>query len=144
VENKLKPVDLQIGIGLLRLCEIKDDKLTVERLSALITLGSKCRAYQKEFLNNPLVLHICDKKVEFILQANSKADLNEILEPPKVRYNFEKIVPDGIFHVEEEELLVWCRTCLWGGGPLNEPGRERYMELFKKFYPDMAAEIGIR
>lgn len=143
LENNQPPVDLQISIGLFRISEIENDKLTVERMGALLTLGSKCRAYQKEFNNNPLILHICEKKVEFILQAKSKSDLKEMLAPPKVRYNGSSIVPIGKFHIEEEELLIWSLTSLWSGGPLSEPGYKRYMKLFKKFYPEMAAEIGI-
>lgn len=143
MENKLQPVELQVCMGLLRLREISNDKLAIERMCALIALSSKCRAYQEEFLDNPLVLQICEKKVEFILQAKTKSDLDEILSPPKVHYNFNEVVAVGNFHVEEEELLIWSRTSLWIGRPLNEPGLNRYMKLFKKFYPDMAAEIGI-
>jgi len=142
-DNALHPIELQICMGLLRLCEIKDDKLALERMVALITLGGRCRAYQKEFANNPLILVICEKKVDFILKAKTKSDLKEILSPPKVRYNWNSVVPVGDFHIEEEELLIWSLTSLWCGGPLRGPGLKRYMELFKKFYPDFAGEIGI-
>ena len=141
--DKLLDVDLQIVLGMMRLAELKDDKLVAERMSALITLGSKIRGYQKEFCNNPLALNICAKKIEFILQVKKKSELDEILQPPKVRYNGNEVVPAGNFHVEEEELLIWSLTSLWGGGPLNETGFNRYMKLFKKFYPEMAEEIGI-
>jgi hypothetical protein len=142
-ENKIQPIDLQIVTAMLRLSEIENDKLALERLAALITLSGKCRAYEKEFMNNPLILQICEKKVEFILQAKSKSDLKEIMSPPKIHYNFNEVVPVGKFHIEEEELLIWSLTSLWCGGPLNAPGFNRYMKLFKKFYPDMAEEVGI-
>jgi len=141
--KKILGVDLQICIGMMRMSEIKNDKLIAERLAALIKLGSKCNAYQKEFNNNPMIRVICEKKVGFILQAKSKSDLNKILSPPKVHYNFNKVVPIGNFHVEEEELLIWSLTSLWCGGPLNKPRFERYTELFKKFYPEMSEELGI-
>jgi hypothetical protein len=141
--DKLPDVELQICTGMMRLSEIENDKLTAERMSALITLSGQCKAYQQQFNNNPLVLHICEKKVEFIVQAKSKSDLKEILSPPKVRYNFNTVVPTGNFHIEEEKLLIWSLTSLWCGGPLNKPGYERYIELFKKFYPEISKEIGI-
>jgi len=142
-ENNLDSIEWQVCLGLLRLNEVGNDKLPAERMSALITLGGICRAYQKEFANNPLILNICKKKIKFILQAKSKADLKEILSPPKIRYNGNAIIPVGNFHIEEEELLIWSLTSLWCGGPLVESGFKRYMELFKKFYPEMANEIGI-
>jgi hypothetical protein len=142
-ENKPPAADLQICIGIMRLAELKNHKLMPERMSALFTLGGQIKAYQKEFAGNPLALDICAKKIEFILQAQSKSDLKEILSPPKVRYNGNEVVPVGNFHVEEEELLIWSLTSLWCGGPLSNAGFKRYMRLFAKFYPDMAKEIGI-
>ena len=141
--NKMLDVDLQIVLGMMRLAELKEDKLMPDRMSALITLGGQCRAYQKEFCDNPLVLDICAKKIEFILQAKSKTNLKDILSPPKIRYNGNEVVPTGDFHVDEEELLIWSLTSLWCGGPLNDVGFNRYMKLFTRFYPVMAAEIGI-
>jgi len=142
-ETKVLDVDLQIATGMMQLADLKEDKLMAERMSALITLSGQCKAYQKEFNQNPLVLDICAKKIEFILQAKTKADLKEILSPPKVCYNGNEVVPTGNFHVDKEELLVWSLTSLWCGGPLNEAGFKRYMKLFAQIYPDMATEIGI-
>jgi len=142
-EKNLQPIEMQICIGLIRIGEIENDKLTAERISALFTISGLCRAYHEQFNSNPLMLHICEKKITFILQAKSKSELDEILSLPKVRYNFNEVVPVGNFHIEEEELLIWSLTSLWCGGPLNQAGFNRYMKLFKKFYPDMADEIGI-
>ena len=143
LSGKLPSVDIQICIGMMRLAEMAGDKLIAERISALIQLGAQVRGYQKEFNNSPLALAICEKKIEFLLQAKSKSDLKEILAPAKVRYNYNEIVPVGKFHVEEEELLQWCLTSLWCGGPLNEAAYKRYMKLMKKLFPDFAKEIGI-
>jgi len=143
-QEKLLDVDMQIVIGIMRLAEITNDKLPVERMGALISLGGTMRGYQKEFNNNELVLIICEKKIEFILQAQTKSDLKEILSPPKVHYNGNEIVPVGNFHINEEELLIWSLTSLWCGGPLNDAGFKRYMKLFAESYPKMAKEIGIK
>ena len=117
--------------------------MIAEQISALITLGGQIKGYQKQFANNPLISEICRKKIEFILQAKTKSELDEILSPPKIRYNFNEIVPTGKFHVDEEELLIWSLTSLWCGGPLSRPAYKRYMKLFAQFYPEMAKEIGI-
>jgi hypothetical protein len=141
--DELPDVDLQICMGIMRLRELEYDKISMERLVALIQLGARIKHYQNEFCNNPLTLEICAKKIDFILQAATKADLNEILSPPKVRYNFSEVVPVGKFHIEEEELLVWSLTSIWCGGPLNDAGFKRYMKLFNKYYPEMAKEIDV-
>lgn len=139
----MSDVDLQIVIGIMRLSELADDKLIAERISTLFRLSVQIKTYQKEFANTPLALDICAKKIEFIFNAKSKSELEEILSPPKVRYNFSEIVPVGRFHVEEEELLIWSRTSLWCGAPLCDAGFKRYIKLFKKFFPDLAEQIGI-
>jgi len=139
----LSDIDLQICLGIMRLRELKSDKLSIERMAAIIQLGTICRGYQKEFNNNPLISVICHKKIEFILQAKTKTDLSKILSPPKVRYDFSEVLPVGSYHIEEEELLIWSLTSLWCGGPLNQEGFKRYMKLFNKYYPEMAKEIGV-
>jgi hypothetical protein len=128
---------------MMRLAELGESKLLPERMSALIRLSGQIRRYLDEFNNTPLALIICKKKIDFILQAKSNAELNEILAAPKVRYNFEEVVPIGKFHIEEEELLIWSLTSLWSGGPLNEAGFKRYTKLFAQIFPDVAKEIGI-
>jgi hypothetical protein len=137
----LPDIDMQVCLGLMRLCELEFDKLSIERIGSIIQLGAICRGYQKEFNNNSLISVICHKKIEFILQAKTKTALKEILSPPKVRYNYSEVVPVGSYHVEEEELLIWSLTSLWCGGPLNEVGFKRYMKLFNKFHPEYAKEI---
>ena len=142
-EEKLPAADVQICIGIMRLGELAGDKLLAERMAALFQLSGLIKAYQKEFNETPLALTICEKKVEYILQAKTKADLKEILAPPKVHYSFNEVVPVGRFHVDEEELLIWSLTSLWCGGPLNDAGFNRYTKLFAQIFPDMAKEIGI-
>jgi len=139
----LPDIDLQVCLGIMRLRELEFDKLSMERMVSIIELGAICRGYQKEFNNNPLIPVICHKKIEFILQAKTKADLSEILSLPRVRYNFSEVVPVGSYHLEEEELLIWSLASLWCGGPLNQEGFKRYMKLFNKFYPEFAKEIGV-
>jgi len=141
--KKLPDVDIQILLGIAGLSELANDKFVFERMAAIIQLGGQIRGYLKEFCNSPLALAVCEKKIKFIYQAKNKTDLNEILSHAKVRYNYNEIVPVGRFHVEEEELLIWCKTSLWCGGPLCDAGFKRYMKLFKKFYPEYANEIGI-
>jgi hypothetical protein len=142
-QEKVPDIDMQIIMGISRLGEVKNGKLLPERMAALIELGALMRGYQKEFLNNELVLTICEKKIEFILQAETKSNLKEILSPPKVHYNGNEVVPISKYHIVEEELLIWSMTSLWCGGPLNDAGFKRYMKLFSEIYPEMAKEIGI-
>jgi len=141
-KEQLPDIDIQIILGIKRIGDSGNDKLLGERIAAMIEVGSKMRGYQKEFCDNPIVLTICAKKIEFILQVTTKSDLKEILSPPKVHYNGNEVVPTGSFHIIEEELLIWSLTSLWCGGPLNEAGFKRYIKVFAEVYPDMAKEIG--
>ena len=142
-QETLPDIEIQIITGMSRLGDSGNKKLFVDQMAAIISLGATMRGYRDEFLNNELVSIICAKKIEFILQAKTKSDLKEILLPPKIYYNGNEVVATGRYHIIEEELLIWCLTSLWCGGPLNDAGFKRYMKLFTEVYPEMANEIGI-
>lgn len=110
-----------------------DDKLVNEKMAALLQLSALIKAYQKEYFHETLVQAILDKKTAHICEATTKADIKEILSIPKIRYNGNKIVPVGKYHIPEEELIIWSNTSL--KAPLVSHGFERMMELFAQIFP---------
>jgi hypothetical protein len=112
-----------------------DDKLLFEKTAAFIQLLKLIRYYNSEGFQDDLLQTIVDKKTNFICNAVSKSELNEILEPPKVHYDYNKISPVGKFHILEEELIYWSMTT--AKVPLVEYGYDRYLEVFKQIFPDI-------
>ena len=141
MDEALLPVDLQIPMALLRLGERGNDKLAVEKLTALFRVGGIVRGYASEFKIEKLLRSICAKKIAFILEATTKKEIEEILQPPKNHYNGNEVIPSGRFHIPEEELLMWSYTSLRAGGPLNDAGFKRYMKLFRELLPEYAQII---
>ena len=111
-----------------------DDKLFFEKISALIKLGALIKGYASEGYAEVLLKTIAEKKMAYILEAKSKSALKEILAPPKVRYDYAKVQPVGIYHIDEEELICWSATSFIA--PLNNEGFERMMELMKRIFPE--------
>ena len=73
-----------------------------------------------------------------ILATTGKAEMEKVLHPHAPHYDGGRFIPDQ-YSVEEEELICWSETSL--RGPLIPAAMKRYMELFKRFYPEEAERI---
>ena len=109
-------------------------ELHAEKLSAFLTLLSKCEYYRNEGFLPGLITEICRKKAEFIKTAKTKKELRLIMEPPNIRYNGNEILPANEYCIPEEEMIFWSITSLIG--PLTTEGQRRYEKLFKQIFPD--------
>ena len=116
-----------------------EDKLFEEKSAALIQLNTLIDSYAKEGFRGDLVEQIANKKTAFICGATTKAELKEIFEPPKIHYDYNKIHPVGKHHILEEELICWSLASL--RAPLVKHGFDRYMEVFKKVFPEIKLNI---
>ena len=70
---------------------------------------------------------------------NIKAELEEIVKPSRPRYSGGIFYPGNLYHVEEEELLLWSKTSL--KAPLILQGYVRYQELFEKYVGSEVKDI---
>ena len=70
------------------------------------------------------------------MKAKTKAELEEIVKPSRPRYSGGIFYPGNLYHVEEEELILWSKTSL--KVPLIPQGYVRYQELFEKYVKDEA------
>lgn len=108
------------------------------RIAALGTLRKQLEAYKRLGYDSVLLCGIAQKKGQFILEADSKAEIEKILSPPKPQFNGNQFQP-GSYFVPEEELICWSETSL--RAPLNEYGYKRYEELFALVFPEKSKAI---
>lgn len=87
--------------------------------------------YEEEGFLPELVEIVFRKKVDFILKARTKAEIENILKPSIPRYSCGRFSVDNKYHVEEEELILWSKTSL--KAPLIPDSYKRYRELFEKY-----------
>jgi len=131
-----KKIDLntQLVLALAALSQDADNPMIETKIEALFKLREIINSYLKYGFLEELVFSIFAKKADFLINATSKQDIKEILSPAKVHYDGNEIIPNGRYHVREEELLLWSLTSL--NAPLNEYGLKRYMKLFMEIFPD--------
>lgn len=116
-------------------CE-KGDELADEKLEVLKYFWCYANQFQSQKLKPSLIIRFLEKKADMILNAKTKNELKEIkkISVPVYSHTANKLVPGGIFHSEEEELLLWAiftASCM-----PDTLGYERYQELFKKLYDE--------
>lgn len=114
-------------------CE-KGDELAEEKLEVLKYFWRYANQFESKKLKLSLIIRFLEKKADMILNAKTKSELKEIkkISVPVYSHTENKLVPSGIFHSEEEELLLWATftaSCM-----PNTLGYERYQELFEKLY----------
>lgn len=115
-----------------------EDRLAGERLAAAAKVMQYVQAYREDGILVWLTDRVLEKKLAWIKEARTKAELAEIVKPSVPRYNGGSFW-EGKYHVEEEELILWSQASLMA--PLNQTGYNRYMELFREFFPKEAGEI---
>lgn len=115
------------------------DPLLEEKWAALRKIMGRADTYKKEGFLEEIICKFVQKKVEMILRATKKGELNEIMQVPKPYYDGNKIVSPSKYDTEEEELILWSSTSL--KGPLVSAGYERYKELFCKLLPEQGKQV---
>lgn len=88
------------------------DKLFDERVEALVKLYRRAEFYLKQGFLESIVCEFHRKKVEMIMQAETKGEITEILKLSKPHFDGKKFVYTSPYAVEEEELLLWSLTSL--------------------------------
>ena len=91
------------------------DKLFDERVEALVKLYRRAEFYLKQGFLESIVCEFHRKKVEMIMQAETKGEITEILKLSKPHFDGKKFVYTSPYAVEEEELLLWSLTSLMKG-----------------------------
>ena len=70
------------------------------------------------------------KKLDFLMKTKTREDVKVILRPSVPVYNGNAFLPNGPFHADEEESVLWSIASI--KAPLNHEGFLRYRQLFKE------------
>ncbi|MFR8711344.1 MAG: hypothetical protein ACLVEN_03820 [Anaerotignum lactatifermentans] len=98
--------------------------------AAIWSLMKEIRGYHDKGFMEKILFQIARKKLDFLMVAKSRKEVNEILRPSLPVYNGNTFLPNGPFHVDEEELVIWSIVSI--KAPLNHEGFMRYHLLFKR------------
>ena len=116
------------------------EKLFVLRFEALKSLQGLLSQYEDRGYIAKLLRSIGEKKGAMIMSASSKTEMDRILRPKAPHYDGVRFVSDR-YLLPEEELICWSEASL--RAPLNEAGFQRYMELFRRIFPEESKSLNI-
>lgn len=116
------------------------DRVKKLRLGAIGSL-QRCLRYYRQLGYMPKLLYaIAEKKCRMIGSITSKSELEKLIRPRCPHYDGNRFIPDT-YSVPEEELICWSETSL--KAPLNAAGHQRYMELFKRIFPEESRKLAL-
>lgn len=118
--------------------ETKTERMKLSACSALESIRRRVNGYGAECFAFVLLVGIMLKKSQMILNADTKGELEAILEPSVPRWNYGGFLT-GPYHVPEEEAIFWSKASL--EAPLNDEGARRYRDVAAVAFPEKMAEI---
>ena len=107
------------------------EELFCRRFAALRELRGIIAGYEKEGFCKDLLETIFCKKADFIMEAESEEDMEEILKLSCPEYRNGEFHIDSRFHVEEEEMLIWSYVS--SNNFIISEGAKRYAALYDKY-----------
>lgn len=102
------------------------------RMDAVLRLPGYLSSYVKRELNPDVIEVVCNKKLEFIRQATTSAEIHQIMSPPRPRWHAGKVICDSPYHIDAEELLGWSYFSPCNLMPYE--AQERALSLFEKVF----------
>lgn len=121
-------------------------KIMALRFEGVKVLRTHILAHQRNHIASEsigtLIEAVWDKKLAKIMGATTKKEIENILLPSTARLAYSgEMEPINPHHVEEEEYLFWLKV----SPHLNliSEAQERQLELFRKFFPEMAEKEDI-
>lgn len=118
--------------------DAKSDEILNRRFEALGKLKGWVNHLQSRGYVESLICNIIRKKGQMILDATTKSELFNIMNPRAPHYDGCKFITSK-YLLPEEELVAWSEASL--KGPLLEPAYRRYRELFRQVFPEEATEF---
>lgn len=114
------------------------EELFCRRFAALRELRGIIAGYEKEGFRKDLLETIFCKKADFIMEAESEEDMEEILKLSCPEYRNGEFHIDSRFHVEEEEMLMWSYVSAHQS--IYTEGAKRYEALYDKYMGEKEEE----
>ena len=118
--------------------ETSSAKVLELRMKALATLRGQIEYYRKLGYLERLIEGIAEKRAAMIMKATTQTEMDKVMRPRAPRYDGGKFVPDE-YNIPEEEMIAWSMVSLQA--PLSSIGMQRYMELFREFFPKESKEL---
>lgn len=113
--------------------------LRSRRFDAIRKMRGIAARYEEENFLSELVEAVFCKKADFLMEAKTKAEIEEILKPSTPTYSGGNFLLGNPYHVEEEELILWAKTSL--KAPLIPEAQKRYQELFEKYVGNETKDV---
>ncbi len=113
--------------------EESSEKVLQLRMRALAILRAQIEYYRKLGYVERLIEGIAEKRAAMIMKTSTKTEMDKVMRPRVPRYDGGKFVPDE-YNIPEEEMIAWSMVSLQA--PLSNIGMQRYMELFREFFPE--------
>ena len=128
---------------IMRIAEVLMDEETPEkvrelRLKALGSVRNQLEHYKGLGYIDRLLNGIAEKRVTMIMRATTKTEMDRVMIPKAPHYNGAEFITDE-YHIPEEEMIAWSMVSLQA--PLSSIGMQRYMELFREFFPEESKEL---
>lgn len=118
--------------------ETSSAKVLELRMKALATLRGQIEYYRKLGYVERLIEGIAEKRTAMIMKATTKTEMDKVMKPRAPHYDGGKFVPDE-YNIPEEEMIAWSMVSLQA--PLSSIGMQRYMELFREFFPEESKDL---
>lgn len=100
------------------------EKIVSLRMDAFKTLKGQLKIFRDRLYDDKLIEDIETKRAEFIMQTDSKTEMEKVLHPD---YN-----NSPKYGIDAEEIIFWAECSL--KYPLPDKAYNRYMELVKEYY----------
>lgn len=128
-------IEVDITMAFVKILMSNDipEKIKELRLSALKELYNYLKHYEELGYVDKLICKIAEKKIDMIMKIKTKEEKEKVIKPACPKLYGDRFLTDE-YSVPEEELICWSEASL--KAPLNEHGFNRYMELFKKIFPN--------
>jgi len=138
LKNTNIEVDMTMAFVKILMSNDISEKIKELRLSALEELYNYLKHYEESGYVDKLICKIAEKKIDMIMKIKNKEEKDKVIKPACPKFYGDRFLPDE-YNVPEEELICWSEASL--KAPLNEHGFNRYMELFKKIFPNEEKNI---
>lgn len=116
----------------------RTERVKLLETGALSELERRLDQYAERCYDLALLCAIAGKKSRWIMEADTKKEIQAIMDPPAPRYDGNTFCPDK-YMPPEEEAICWSETSL--RAPLNEAGFKRYMEVFQQVFHKSVEEF---
>lgn len=99
------------------------------KIGAIKNAIERANYYKSQMFDDTFIVPALKKRMEYIRNAKTVAEITEILKSPNPTYNGNEFVNANQFEIAEEEMMCWSLASL--KAPLSQEACNRYFKLFE-------------